>query len=61
MQFAEKEKRYTYAVSLGKARFTDWDRNKIKTLLNDLNNISVREKTSVELIKKFNPAGIYGS
>ena len=54
LQFAEKRKRYTYAVSLGKAKITDWDKNKIDILLNDLNNISLREKTSVEMIKSFN-------
>lgn len=50
MNFAEKGKALTYAASFGKASLADWDANIVKDLLKKLNNISLREKTSIDMI-----------
>lgn len=56
LKFAESGKGLTYAASFGKARLADWDTSIIGVLMKNLINISVREKTSINMIKEINPS-----
>lgn len=55
LPFCEKEKRNSYAASLGKARLDDFNKETIKQLLMDFKNITVREKSMVNEIKRVVP------
>lgn len=54
LPFADNEKAYTYAVSFGKAKISDWNNIDIKVLLNKFKLIMVREKSSEKMLKEFN-------
>ena len=55
LEVAKNGKANTYATSLGKARFVDWKEEFIKPLLKKINNISFREKTSVDMLNQYLP------
>lgn len=51
LSFLSKEKRYSYAASFGFNKFSDIDKNIHEKYLKEMNNISVREKNMVNMIK----------
>lgn len=55
LPFCKKEKRNSYAASLGKAKLTDFNKETIKKLLMEFNNITVRESSMVSQIKSVVP------
>lgn len=55
LAFAQPNKAYSYAVSMGKAKLTDWNKEDICPLMQKFNNISLRERTSVKMVKEYMP------
>ncbi len=52
LPFAEEGKAYSYAVSFGKAKISDWDENKTYQLLKKFNCLLTRESTASDMINK---------
>lgn len=55
----EKRKRNSYAASIGKSLLSEVDEKKLRYLISEQNNISLREKQGKELIKNFTTNNIY--
>lgn len=51
LQFADKEKRYTYAASIGVDKIEESKKDTYSKWLNDLKSVSVRERNAVDLIR----------
>lgn len=54
LQFASKEKRFSYAASFGSDDCPPWYKNKIKKYLNGYVRLSVRENSGLKIIKSLN-------
>lgn len=53
LDFAEKKKACSYAISLGKGQPSDWDTSKLETCLRKYKSILVRESNSISILQKF--------
>ena len=52
LNFDTKNKKcFSYAASFGKSNLEDWEKNETKKLLEKYSNISVREKSGVEILE----------